>query len=141
MSHSADNASQRLCYEGVHCTVTLEHCTPRVVLVTISGSDVGEFGTAPTDALQQWLRTIDEVELYIDAREVRGATVEVSSEWSKWFIREKAKLRAITMLTGSHFVRVTAEFVRRFAELDGIMRICTEPAVFEAALGNAREHG
>jgi phage regulator Rha-like protein len=38
------------------------------------------------------------------------------------------------MLTGSRFIQVTAEFVRRFSELEGKMRICTEPRVFDRAL-------
>jgi phage regulator Rha-like protein len=37
------------------------------------------------------------------------------------------------MLTGSSFIHITAEFVRRFADMEGMMRICTEPAVFESA--------
>ena len=38
------------------------------------------------------------------------------------------------MLTGSRFIEITAAFVRRFAALEGIMRICSEPAVFDFAL-------
>jgi hypothetical protein len=64
---------------------------------------------------------------------VRGASIDVSSGWAVWFGRNKAKLRAITMLTGSPFIHITAEFVRRFADLEGMMRICTESAVFERA--------
>ena len=43
----------------------------------------------------------------------------------------------LLLMTGSPFVHVTAEFVRRFADLEGIMRICTEPAVFETAFREA----
>jgi len=42
------------------------------------------------------------------------------------------------MLTGSRFIEITAEFVRRFADLQGIMRIGTEPAVFDQILTEAR---
>ena len=38
------------------------------------------------------------------------------------------------MLTGSRFVQVTADFVRRFADLRDMMCIYTEPAAFDAAL-------
>jgi phage regulator Rha-like protein len=41
------------------------------------------------------------------------------------------------MLTGSRFIQMTAEFVRRFAALEGIMRICTEPSAFDTALAQA----
>jgi hypothetical protein len=38
------------------------------------------------------------------------------------------------MLTGSRFIHMTAEIVRRFSSLDGLMRITTDPAAFDAAL-------
>jgi len=41
------------------------------------------------------------------------------------------------MLTGSRFIRLTADFVRRFAELGDAMRIYTDPAAFDGALSNA----
>jgi len=47
-------------------------------------------------------------------------------------------MESITMLTGSKFIQITAEFVRRFARLNGIMWVCTEPAVFDLALEQAK---
>ena len=41
------------------------------------------------------------------------------------------------MITGSPFIHFTADFVRRIAALEGIMRICTEPLVFDRALEDA----
>jgi phage regulator Rha-like protein len=38
------------------------------------------------------------------------------------------------MLTGSRFVQMTADFVRRFAELGDCMLIYTEPSVFDETL-------
>jgi hypothetical protein len=92
-------------------------------------------------ALDHWLTGSEPIEFFIDARDVQGASMEVSSEWANWLSQHKAQLRTITMLTGSHFIRVTADFVRRFAALEGIMRICTEPAVFESALAEALQLG
>lgn len=121
-------------YEGVHCSLAITQLASEVVVLKISGSDVGEFGDAPLLALDGWLAGAAPVELFIDARNVRGASIDVSGEWAIWLGRHKANLRAITMLMGSPFIHITAEFVRRFADLEGIMRICTEPDVFEAAL-------
>ena len=42
------------------------------------------------------------------------------------------------MLTGNKFIQITAEFVRRFAGLNGIMWVCTEPHVFDLALDQAQ---
>jgi hypothetical protein len=38
------------------------------------------------------------------------------------------------MLVGSRFIEVTADFVRRFAALEGVMRIYTDPAAFDEEL-------
>jgi phage regulator Rha-like protein len=46
-------------------------------------------------------------------------------------------LESVTMLTGSRFIQLTAEFVRRFASLEASMRICTDPAIFDYALREA----
>jgi VWFA-related protein len=115
----------------------IQQFSPGLVVVRISGSDVGEFGDAPLLELNECLTGDGTFELFIDAREVRGASVDVSSEWAEWLRAHKPQLREITMLTGSRFVQMTADFVRRFADLEGIMRVHTEPAVFDAALAES----
>ena len=124
-------------YDGVHCNLLIQQFPRSVVVLKITGSDVGEFGEAPMKALSSWIDGSDSIEFFIDAREVRGASIDVSGEWARWLIAHKDRLRTVTMLTGSRFVQLTAEFVRRFAALEGIMRICTEPAVFDNALAEA----
>jgi hypothetical protein len=121
-------------YEGIHCNLAIERFAPGVIVLRISGSDVGEFGEAPMRALNDWLAGEEPVDFFIDARDVQGASIEVSGEWAQWLGRNKTNLRSITMLTGSRFIHMTAEFVRRFAELEGKMRICTEAKVFDREL-------
>ena len=130
-------APRELRYEGIHCTLTLQQPAPSVIVLRISGSDVGEFGDAPMQALDSWLRDAGSIQFFIDARDVRGASIEVSGDWAHWLGAHKDSLSAVTMLTGSRFIQMTAEFVRRFAALQGIMQICTEPAVFDFALNTA----
>ena len=132
-------AIRQIQYDGIHCRLAIDQFAGGVVVMRISGSDVGEFGDAPMLSLNDWLTSLDHVEFFIDAGDVRGASIEVSGDWAQWLARHKAQLRAVTMLTGSRFVQITAEFVRRFAELEGVMRICTERAVFESALSQALE--
>ena len=125
-------------FEGVHCNLTIEKRLPRVVLMKISGTDIGEFGDAPMKALHEWISSSG-IDLFIDARDVRGASIEVSGDWAGWLNAHKPFSRSVTMLTGSHFVQITAEFVRRFASLEGSMRICTDHSVFDCALLEATE--
>ena len=124
-------------YDGVHCHLTLQRFPETVVVLRIEGTDVGEFGQAPMRALDTWLAAATSIDLYIDAREVRGASIHVSAEWASWLGTNRGRLRTVTMLTGSRFIEMTAEFVRRFSELQGIMRICTDPEVFDHTLAAA----
>jgi hypothetical protein len=124
-------------YDGVHCTLTIQKHAPGIIVLRIAGTDVGEFGDAPMQELDQYLGQVNPILLFIDAREVRGASIAVSGEWAKWLRSQKEHLRAINMLTGSRFIEVTADFVRRFADLQTVMRIYTEPEAFDAALAEA----
>ena len=130
-------APRELRYDGIHCHLVIERLPNSVVLMKITGTDVGEFGDAPMIALNGWMSTAAPVDFFVDAGDVRGASIDVSGDWATWMGAHRGALKSVTMLTGSRFIRVTAEFVRRFASLEGIMRICTEPAVFERALEDA----
>lgn len=127
-------ATPAIRFDGIHCNLSIERLAVRVVLMRIGGTDVGEFGDAPMKALEEHIADSSPVHLFIDARDVRGASIEVSGEWAAWLSGHKRALTSVTMLTGSRFIQITAEFVRRFASLEGSMRICTDPAVFEQAL-------
>jgi hypothetical protein len=124
-------------YDGIHCNLVVGQLSRDIVVLKISGMDVGEFGEAPMLALENWLIGSHPVQLFIDARDVRGTSIDVSGEWAKWLDAHKMKFKTVTMLAGSRFIQITADFVRRFANLEGIMRICTEPEVFDAALADA----
>jgi len=128
---------REICYDGIHCKLTIQHFSRGVAILRISGTDVGEFGDGPMLALSECLAGNDPIELFIDARDVRGASIEVSGEWARWLRAHKVQLRDISMLTGSRFVQVTADFVRRFADLEGMMKIYTEAAAFDAALAES----
>ncbi len=89
--------------------------------------------------LNEWFSTSQQVNFFIDARAVRGASIDVSSVWAAWLSAHRSQLKSVTMLTGSKFIRITAEFVRRFAGLNGIMWVCTEADVFDLALKQAQQ--
>lgn len=124
-------------WEGVHCSFAIERPAPCVAVVRIAGHDVGELGDAPMLALERQIREEGAIDLFIDAREVAGATIDVSSAWALWLARHRAGCRAIVMLTGSRFVALTAEFVRRYGGLADIMQVHGEAAPFERALAEA----
>lgn len=130
-------ASREIQFDGIHCTLAIQKFARGVVILRISGTDIGEFRDAPMLELKECLTGMDPVHLFIDAREVRGASLDVSGEWAGWLRTHKTQLREISMLTGSRFVEVTADFVRRFADLQGIMRIYKDAPALDASLAEA----
>ena len=123
-------------YEGVTCGLAIERPGAGVVVIRLTGWDTGEFGDAPMKEVAKDFGAAP-IKLFIDARAVKGATIDVSNDWALWLRGNRAKFQHISMLTGSPFVQLTAKFVQRFAELNEAMRIYTEPAAFDAALAAA----
>lgn len=132
---STDDETLR--FEGIHCAMVIRRPAKGVVVLDISGNDIGELGNAPFLELEKDIERGVPIELFIDARATRLASMEVSSDWAHWLGRNRQRFRHVSMLTGSRFIQITASFVRRFAELGDRMRLYTEPAAFEGALSNA----
>ncbi len=126
----------RRVFQSIHGTLTITRPAPHVVVLTIEGRDVGEHGDGPMRALDEELRA-GPYALFIDARDTKGATIDVSNVWAQWLRKRRDDLHRVHMLTGSKFVQLTADFVRRFAELGDAMCIYTERAAFDEALREA----
>jgi hypothetical protein len=122
-----------LVFEGAHASFVISRPTRDVVLVTISGRDAGEHGDAPLKALTEQLE-IGPFALFVDARRTSGASIDVSNVWAQWLRAHRDRLYRIHMLTGSRFVQLTADFVRRFAELGDAMLVYTDGAAFDEVL-------
>lgn len=120
-------------FEGLHSSMVIARPVPHVVVITITGQDAGEHGDGPLRALEEELRR-GPYSLFVDARRTRGASIDVSNVWAQWLRSHRDQLHQIYMLTGSRFVQLTADFVRRFAELGDAMRIYTDGTAFDEAL-------
>lgn len=121
-------------YQGCHCDLAIRRPAPAVAVVVLGGSDVGEFGDLAMRELQKDLDRFSAIELFIDARAVRGASIEVSAEWALWMRAHRASFKRIRMLTGSRYIQITAAFVRRFSGLADLMDIFTEHGAFDEEL-------
>ena len=116
------------------CSFRIERRSPSTVLVCIEGHDVGEFGPLPMRCIEAFMPDELPVELFVDARGTRGASMDVSNDWAAWLGRNRLRFSAIRMLTASKYVQFTAGFVRRFSELEGVMRVYEDAAAFDAEL-------
>jgi hypothetical protein len=124
--------STRLASEA--CTIGIDRLAPTRLRVRIEGHDVGEFGALPFRCLEALMHEELPVELLVDARAARGASMGVGNDWAAWLGRSRHRFTAVHMLTGSKYVQVIAEFVRRFSELEGLMHVHVDPAAFDALL-------
>jgi hypothetical protein len=124
-------------FDGAHCSLVIERPRRGVVVLRISGRDIGEFGDLPMLELDKAVKTSGPIEFFIDARKVLGASLDVSSDWARWLGTHRAAFLTVSMLTSSRFIQITADFVRRFAGLGDIMRIYTDPAAFDETLAEA----
>ena len=126
-------------YEGVHCSLVIRRPAPAVAVVLLRGSDIGEFADFPMRELAKDLARYGSIDLFIDARAVRGASIEVSSEWAFWMRTHARQLRQICMLTGSRYIQITAQFARRFVGLGEQMKLFTDAKAFDETLSAAVE--
>jgi hypothetical protein len=124
-------------YEGISAGLAIERPAMGVVVLRLTGWDTGEFGDAPMKELTKDFSNNLPLQLFIDARGVKGATIDVSNDWALWLRANRARFAHISMLTGSPFVQLTAKFVQRFADLGEIMRIYADAKAFDAALQEA----
>ena len=126
-------SSSEVVLEAPHSELRFRRPRPGVVVLVVTGKDVGEHGASPFAELAKDVAG-GGFHLFVDARAARGVTIEVSSDWGRWLMQQRAHLLSVQMLTGSRFVQLTAQTVRNFAELGERMRIYTDPAAFEDEL-------
>jgi hypothetical protein len=124
-------------FEGMHCTIEVRRPAVGVVVVTFLGTDTGELGEAPFLELDSDLEQQPTIALFIDARQARAASVDVSGRWASWMRQNHARLTCVHMLTATRFIELSAQLVKRFANLGDRMTVYTSQADFDAALAAA----
>ena len=108
--------------------------TAGVLVVTITGYDKGQFGTAALDEIGSVLRLGARVHLFVDARNAIGATVRVSEDWTGFLARHQAELAHVHVLVGSKMVELTVAIARHLSRTDRLIQIYSDPAIFETQL-------
>lgn len=105
------------------CTLRIERQGHATIAVVIEGHDVGELGDLPMRCIEAFMPDDGAVTLLIDASNARGATMRVSQQWARWLERNRGRFASVRMQVSSPYVRVTADFVRRFAQLESLMQV------------------
>ena len=127
-------------FSGVHCTLEILLPHEGIVLLIFNGHDIGEFGDAPFRELSNRVQAGSPMEIFVDARAVPSASIEVSGEWAQWMRANRDHIYRMNMLCRSRFIELTANFVQRFTEFGSRMRIYTDEVAFDEALRTACGH-
>lgn len=108
-----------------------------VLVVTITGYDKGQCGTAPLEEIDSVLRLAGRLQLFVDARSAVGATVRVSEDWTRFISRRKDELARVHVLAGSKMVELTVAIARHLSHTDKLIQIYSDPEIFTAQLARA----
>lgn len=119
---------------AARCSFAFKRLAPGRLLVTISGFDQGQFGTATLDEISAEFMRCCPVEVYVDAREAVGVAVEVSREWTTFFARNRDKLKRVTVLVNSKFVHLTVSIAQHLSQTGNLIQIVADPQEFQQRL-------
>jgi hypothetical protein len=129
------DGSLRLSSSGA--TFEYRRIRPGALLVTITGVDRGQFGSATLDEIIAALAREGKLDLYIDARGAVGATLSVSDDWTRFFSTQRDRLRRVYVLAGSKAVQLTVAIAQHFSGTGNLIQIYSDPAIFEARLSGS----
>jgi hypothetical protein len=121
-------------FEAKECSVTISKVREGCVLVVLEGRDRGELGRGPFAELEKSFSAGHGLTLFIDLEAAVGASLDVSGSWAVWLRANRQNLEQVIMLTGSYFVELSAQTVKRFSDLGEKVRLCSDRGAFERAL-------
>ncbi|UGQ47993.1 hypothetical protein [Massilia endophytica] len=108
------------------------------LLVTISGSDVGQFGYAALDEIGLALLRKPPLELFIDAEQATLVSTDVSKQWTQFFSTNRQSLKRVSVLTGSKLINLTVAIAQHLSQSDNLIQIYSDCALFERMMADGR---
>jgi hypothetical protein len=110
---------------------------PGVLVARLAGSGILALGGAPLRELTRHVERMDRAEIYLDAAALEGTSVEQSDAWALWFARHRTRIKQVHLLPAAKFVHISPEFLRRFADTNGMLRIYVDRGAYDAALADS----
>ena len=112
---------------------------PGVLLITISGYDAGNFGTATLDEILTAINREGRLELFVDAREASGAATSVSEDWTRFFSANREKLTRVHVLVGdSRVLQLTIAIAQHLSRTGNLIQIYSDAGSFANKLEAAK---
>jgi hypothetical protein len=119
------------------CAFLYRRVRSGVLLVTISGYDAGQFGTATLDEILTAIAREGKIELFVDARRATGAGVGVSEDWTRFFSTSREKLARVHVLVGeSKVLQLTIAIAQHLSRTGNLIQIYSNAENFSSKLNN-----
>lgn len=134
-------ADGRIKLSAGDCAFVFARLKPGVLLVTIAGYDTGQFGTTTLDEIRLEMQRHQPLELFVDAREVFGAAMSVSDEWTRFFTDSRERLKRVSVLAGSKAVHLTVAIAQHLSRTGSLIQIYSDPELFDARVAAAARPG
>lgn len=115
-----------------------ERLKPGVMLVTVTGIDKGQFGTATLDEIRLEMLRQRPVELFVDAEAAVAISVEVSREWTQFFALNREHLKRVSVLVGSKAIELTVAIAQHLSRTGNLIQIYSDRDLFHARVQAAR---
>lgn len=115
-----------------------ERLKPGVMLVTVTGIDKGQFGTATLDEIRLEMLRQRPVELFVDVEAAVAVSVEVSREWTQFFSLNREHLKRVSVLVGSKAIELTIAIAQHLSQTGNLIQISTDHDLFHARVLAAR---
>jgi hypothetical protein len=115
-----------------------ERLKPGVMLVTVTGIDKGQFGTATLDEIRLEMLRQRPVELFVDAEAAVAISVEVSREWTQFFSLNREHLKRVSVLVGSKAIELTVAIAQHLSQTGNLIQIYSDHDLFHARVQAAR---
>jgi hypothetical protein len=111
------------------------------LLITVAGTDMGQFGTASLDEVRLEMLRQRPVELFVDAEAAQLVSVEVSREWTRFFTLNREHLARVSVLVGSKAIELTVAIAQHLSQTGNLIQIYTDRELFAARMQGALSSG
>lgn len=116
---------------------TFQRLRRGALLVTMSGQDNGQFGTATLDEIRMEIMRYGALELLVDAAQAVLVSTEVSQEWTRFFSVSRDQLTRVSVLTGSKLMNLTVAIAQHLSQTGNLIQIYSDRALFDDAVARA----
>ncbi len=131
---AADGSLELISHEG---KFTFQRLGAGALLVTITGNDKGQYGTAALDEIRLEIMRHGPLELLINAELAVLVTPDVSQEWTRFFTESRTQLKRVSILTGSKLINLTVAIAQHLSYTGSLIQIYSDRDLFFTALARS----